>query len=244
MVQNKRSRRDCPQVPREEERRPRSPGLGPVPGCGGLGAEPQERTTPYSPAFLPAVPAQRTHTLPVVCPRACESLSLEEAAVNARRGRAPRRAVLRSPEREVGSALCSGNPTGVPSLLGSLTACAPQGNPNVRTLDLYPGYTSLTGSPAWQAGPRGVSRSERCPKGCRAPRKSPAQGTGLLQMQTGRAPLSPISRRETEVPEGGQGTCRSPSSGTVRGPIPTRQLRLLLPGVQGQGCLDIRAAET
>ena len=63
-------------------------------------------------------------------------------------------------------------------------------------------------------------------------------------MQTGRAPLSPISRRETEVPEGGQGTCRSPSSGTVRGPIPTRQLRLLLPGVQGQGCLDIRAAET
>lgn len=174
---------------------------GARPRMRGLGAEPQERTTPYSPAFLPAVPAQRTHTLPVVCPRACESLSLEEAAVNARRGRAPRRAVLRSPEREVGSALCSGNPTGVPSLRGSLTACAPQGNPSVRTLDLYPGYTSLTGSPAWQAGPRGVSRSERCPKGCRAPRKSPAQGTGLLQMQTGRAPLSPLSRRETEVPE-------------------------------------------
>lgn len=43
--------------------------------------------------------------------------------------------------------------------------CGPQGDPDVKTLDLYHTYTSLTPSPAWKAGPGGAGSSQRTVEG-------------------------------------------------------------------------------
>lgn len=146
--------------------------------------------------------------------------------------------------------------------------CGPQGDPDVKTLDLYRTYTSLTPSPAWKAGPGGARSSQRTVEGYIAYghlRKSPAGRAYPSAGSRHRAPRKlahchcphfpdekPRSQREGRGAAGtpaGEGSARmypGPSLGSASCPVPSQQPRLLLSDVQSQGlpgprCPDVTA---
>lgn len=148
-----------------------------------------------------------------------------------------------------------GSSTGSSTWLpGSLTACAPQDGPNVRTLPLYPGYTSLPRSAAWKAGPRGTEQVTTRAAGSTKEEPSrqtvshtQAQGTGSQESAWCLCYHAPFHRGDAQVPAEGRDLLEPQWVRAAAGGTPTppghREPRVLLPEVQGQEHPDVAGTE-